>query len=220
MTTKVLSSVLLIVLTTTIIFSCKKKVSPYTISGHIYLGCPKQPAANQTVKLRYLGQQSLQAMNITDQTIVTDANGFFTFQSTLINGWWLEVDAFGQQHLYSSSATTNVTNIEIYQSLTKGLKIYLNVTKPYTASDTLAFQFLWDTLGHALTFQGPFHSGFLYTATGMSNSVKQNYYSNQDNVNTGSPFINYAVNPNRNGLTTTTINYLSCDTSTVTVNIN
>ena len=105
-------------------------------------------------------------------------------------------------------------NVDIYLQAITYLKIYLNVTNPHTANDTLTL-ISNDSLWQSVKIPGPFTSGYI-------NSPALFYGSNDvafSNSNYNSlRFIVYKIN--ENGYVSNSINFNICDTSSLTLDIN
>lgn len=162
-------NIVLIALSVLLYIGCKDQVdeTSYTVSGHLYHDCSKNPISNTKVRLFQNADNGGPVAGGELATTVTDSTGYFKFEFQDNKGKEMTVElATGTDYvgvMNNIPARTSIDNLIIYQSVSTNIQVRLNVVNPYTSNDTLVisgYQTMQD-----LHVPGPFTSGELYTAT-------------------------------------------------------
>jgi hypothetical protein len=160
-----MKNILLIILITISVVSCKRESVSYTINGQ-FLSCT---AYNNTDNYELFQQKN--GSNVNAQilaTTKTDANGNFSFTYTTNNMndklILRQSSGFGYSKILEEIDLGNISNLIIGKPIYH-LIVSLNVTKPYTSNDTL-FMANYNSNGSPIGFvkvAGPFISGRKFT---------------------------------------------------------
>jgi len=184
----------------------------YTITGHYYHDCTKDPVKNAEIRL-YQEPANGGATNVLLASTVTDSMGYykFEFQEQNKEYLYLRIPA-GRTIMQDIPNKNSYDNLDVYYSPSTNIQVSLKVVNPYTINDTLVINDLRG-VGN-LSIPGPFSSGILYNVANypllfMSYSGELKY-------------LNWVILPNfpSNRIQQFFINKYCNDTIFVTVDIN
>ncbi len=165
----IMKNIILIFTISILLFSCKKDNSiTHTLSGQ-YIYC------NGVV---YTGDfelyQEKSGSNSSGQilaTTKTDSLGNFSFTYSTDNTQDKLIlrtsSGFGYNKVLEGIDIGDISNLKIYNTHRYHLIVSLNITKPYTSSDTLFLQSYTNAYPNGIKIVGPFVSGRVYVATNL-----------------------------------------------------
>ncbi len=190
-----MKNIILIILTSVVLFSCKKEKVTYTLSGQ-FVSCSSGTQYASKFDL-FQPKNTLNTIGDVIGTIQTDINGNFsvTYETNstkklLIRG----STGFGTDILLEGIDVGNVSNLKIYSTFKYHLIVSLNVTKSYTSNDTLFLQSYTNAYPNGIKIAGPFLSGRVYVAPNLYSGTAyggtlERYYCRLNNPNgTSGPF--------------------------------
>lgn len=149
-------------MTTFLLPSCLEKQEDcpitYTIEGHLFGDCSKNPIEGLTLYL-YVDLQR----GILKDTVVTDSTGYFKLQYNSSSGVFLYIlyrTVFGDFVSIIENIPINTTfwDFDLYRDPTANLNVYLDVKNPYTEFDTLGIN---NFTSEGFRLPGPFNSGYI-----------------------------------------------------------
>lgn len=182
-----MKKLILIILYSIFFGACKKdKMSTNMLKGQIivcYSPINQIPYASSKIEL----YQQKNGTNINSQTLATtttDVNGNFIFEYSTDNPndnlTIRESSGFGISNIMTGIPLKNIDNLKIYYNGRYNLVVNLNVTKPYTNSDTLYISNP-KTLNYVKK-AGPFINGRYFVESGVSVKPDPNYGFNSENI--------------------------------------
>lgn len=189
-----MKNIILVIITISIICSCKKEKVSYKLSGQLSscFANVKRAYANEEIRLYQKNPGFFSNDDKALATTKTDNNGNFSFDyfaENTNNKVAIQASSgFGFNTLVSQIPVKNIDNADFYLG-GYNLVVSLNVTKPYTNSDTLYVSNLKTLI--FVKKAGPFVSGRYYVETNVPVKPEVNYEFNSEDLR-------YVINDNSN----------------------
>ncbi|MFK8009498.1 MAG: hypothetical protein AB8H03_24260 [Saprospiraceae bacterium] len=159
-----MKNIIILSIISLLFFGCKDD-KKYTLTGVIYKDCSKEPSANRDF---ILWQEVTGGLGPTDGGelggFTTDENGNFSVTFKDDGGGDIRIETVNSNNLLGGipilyrvpSISTDLGNLYINNRAT--IDFYLDVSNPYSSSDTLII------LGVGVEILGPFTDGIVHTA--------------------------------------------------------